>query len=428
MNPKLKELREKFAKCMHDSEEIRLKYNGTPENMSDEELGRYDQFLLEADGLKSQIERMEKGDRIDAWAKQAQERPRFTGKDETSEDVRRKELHFKAFRRYLSGQPEMNNKAWMETPEFKAYQADNPAGGGFTVMPQQLVSDILTLMKDLVYVRGLATRYEVPNAESLGVPAIDTEPSDSDWTAELAVGSEETTAAIGKRELRPAPLAKYIKLSKKLLRQVPNFDTVILDRLAYKMAITEEKAFLSGSGANQPLGVYTADNNGIGTSRDITAAGASAIAADDVIKVFFNLKAQYRARSTWIINRTVVQAIRLLKDTTNNYIWTAGYGTGQQRVVSLDGLGPGGGLQGTPDLLMGRPVLESEYAPGTITTGLYTMIVGDFSKYWIADALDMQMQVLYELFALTNQMGYILRKETDGMPVLAEAFSRLKQA
>ena len=72
--------------------------------------------------------------------------------------------------------------------------------------------------------------------------------------------------------------------------------------------------------------------------------------------------------------------------------------------------------------------MESEYAPATITTGLYTAILGDFSNYWIADALDMQLKVLNELYAENNQIGYILRKETDGMPVLEEAFARLKQA
>jgi len=68
----------------------------------------------------------------------------------------------------------------------------------------------------------------------------------------------------------------------------------------------------------------------------------------------------------------------------------------------------------------------SEYAPNTFTTGLYVGILGDFSNYWIADAVDMQVQVLKELYAETNQTGYIGRLDTDGMPVLAEAFARVK--
>jgi len=53
---------------------------------------------------------------------------------------------------------------------------------------------------------------------------------------------------------------------------------------------------------------------------------------------------------------------------------------------------------------------------------------GDFSFYWIADALDMQIQRLDELYAESNQVGFIGRLETDGMPVLEDAFRRLQQA
>jgi hypothetical protein len=38
------------------------------------------------------------------------------------------------------------------------------------------------------------------------------------------------------------------------------------------------------------------------------------------------------------------------------------------------------------------------------------------------------VQRLVELYAETNQVGFIGRAEVDGMPVLAEAFARLKCA
>ena len=55
-------------------------------------------------------------------------------------------------------------------------------------------------------------------------------------------------------------------------------------------------------------------------------------------------------------------------------------------------------------------------------------MIADFSYYWIADALDMRIQRLVELYAATNQVGFIGRLETDAQPVLAEAFSRVKLA
>jgi len=81
-----------------------------------------------------------------------------------------------------------------------------------------------------------------------------------------------------------------------------------------------------------------------------------------------------------------------------------------------------------PDTILGHPFMESEYAPNTFTTGQYVGVLGDFSFYWIADALTMQIQVLTELYAETNQNGYIGRKETDGQPVLEEPFVRVTLA
>ena len=53
-------------------------------------------------------------------------------------------------------------------------------------------------------------------------------------------------------------------------------------------------------------------------------------------------------------------------------------------------------------------------------------ILGDFSNYWIADSLALEMQRLVELYATTNQVALIGRMESDGMPVLEEAFVRVK--
>ena len=81
-----------------------------------------------------------------------------------------------------------------------------------------------------------------------------------------------------------------------------------------------------------------------------------------------------------------------------------------------------------PDRLLNLPYMESQYAPNTFTTGLYVGILGDFKFYWIVDALDMTVQRLIELYAETNQVGFIGRAECDGMPVLEEAFVRVKLA
>jgi HK97 family phage major capsid protein len=217
----------------------------------------------------------------------------------------------------------------------------------------------------------------------------------------------------GKRELRPHPLAQYIKVSKKLIRaSALGVEALVRDRLSYKAAVVMENAYLNGSGVNQPLGVFTAlAGIGITTSRDVSTGNTvTEIKADGLIEAKYSIKPQYWPKLNWIFHRDGVKQIRKLKDGEGQYIWRAG--------ISSD--------QG--DSILDVPVKMSEYAPNTFTTGLYVGILGDFKKYWIADALGMEIQVLTELYAATNQNGYILRAESDGMPVIEEAFARVTLA
>ena len=222
--------------------------------------------------------------------------------------------------------------------------------------------------------------------------------------------------SFGRRELHPHPVAKRLKISRTLLRKVPNSEGLAMQRLGYKFGITQEKAFLTGSGSGQPLGVFTASNYGISTSRDVATGNAqTAIAMNGLINAKYALKAAYWPRARWIFHRDAVKQIALLRDLsggadTGQYLWYPSVRDGE------------------PDRLLGLPMDVSEYAPATFTSALYVGILGDFSNYWIADSLALEMQRLVELYAATNQVALIGRMESDGMPVLEEAFVRVKLA
>lgn len=298
----------------------------------------------------------------------------------------------------------------MNTQERAALQVDIDTTGGTLVVPEEFVARLIKFVDDSLYIRQFCTVLPLTNADAVGIPTWDTDPADADWTSELGTGDEDTAAATGKRRLTPVPLAKRIRVSRTLMRKsaIP-IESLIRERLGYKFAVTEEKAFLTGSGANQPLGLFTASAQGISTGRDMaTGNTAAAITADNLIRNKFNLKAPYQASPNcrWIFHRDAVSMIRRLKDGNGQYIWQAG-------------------LAGTPDTILEKQYLMSEYAPNTFTTGLYVGIIGDLTFYWIAESLRMELQRLDELYAATNQVGFIGRMELDGMPVLEEAFSRV---
>lgn len=318
------------------------------------------------------------------------------------------EAHYRASEEYRAA---FANYAITGQWNARALQADVDTAGGFLV-PTQFVAELIKEVDNVALIRMKARKFTLNMASSMGAPALDADPADSDWTTELATGNADSTMAFGKRSLTPHPLAKRLLVSGTLLRQAGmDVEGIVRSRLAYKFGISEEKAFLTGSGAGQPLGVFTASSDGISTAQDISTGNTTtSIQFDGLIAAKYELVPQYRANAEWIFHRDAMEQICKLKDGNGQYIWQMSTQAGQ------------------PDRLLGLPVSESEYAPNTFTTGLYVGILGDFSYYWIADALSMTVQRLVELYAATNQIGFIGRLECDGMPVLENAFARVTLA
>jgi HK97 family phage major capsid protein len=102
----------------------------------------------------------------------------------------------------------------------------------------------------------------------------------------------------------------------------------------------------------------------------------------------------------------------LLKDKNDNYIWKPGLEVGK------------------PDTILGHEILTSTYMPsieGDITNdeGKKVLLFGDFNYYWIADRTNRTMKRLNELYAVTDQVGFIGTQRVDGKLILPEAMKVL---
>lgn len=317
--------------------------------------------------------------------------------------VRATAEYAEAWRGWLTGD-RVENMA----PEIRnALTADSDTGGGYTVASEEFADRLIETVDNEVFIRKLATITSITSAQSLGIPSRDGDVDDADWTSEVATGNEDTGLKFGKRELRPHPLAKRIKLSKKLLRLTPWIEDKVIQRIGYKFGIAQEKAYLFGTGAEQPLGVFVPSSDGISTGRDVNSGSATGITGDALISALYSLKSQYQRVAVGLFHRTAVSAIRKLKDNYGQYLWQPGLAGDK------------------PDTILNRPFIMSEYAPSTFTAGQYFGMFGDFSKYEIAESLNIEIQRLIELYAESNQIGFIGRMEIDGMPVLEEAFARI---
>ena len=408
---KLKAWQDERGKLVTEARAIVDKAEVEKRSLTDEEKGKCDELIAKQEELRGNIEREQVIVEAERQAAETEVRGKDAGKDDKKDETRSlspraTEEYRSAFAKFLSG----GTRALSES-EMRALQSDSDTAGGYMVSSEQFVNTLIKAIDNKVFVRGLATKFQVPSSQSLGAASLDNNPADAAWTAEILTGDEDSTMSFGKRELTPHPLAKRIKISKKLLRQLGGAEALVRDRLAYKFAVSEEQAFMTGSGSNQPLGVFTASANGISTSRDVsTGNSTTAMTLDGLTRAKYSLKQDYLAGSQWVFHRDAILQLALIKDGNGQYIWRESVRVGE------------------PDRLLNIPINMSEYAPNTFTTGLYVGLLGDFSYYWIADALNMQIQVLNELYAETNQVGYIGRMETDAMPVLGEAFARVKLA
>src|SRR5690606_14780047 len=374
---KIQELRAKRAKLVKEAREI-LDRETEERSLTQEEVEQYERIMAEVDKLGEQIEREERiagleGEFEGKKRAGGQEQPGEGGKEERT-NPRATDEYRDAFRRWV-----VDGSAALSGEEYRAMQADSDVGGGYLVAPEQFVTDLLKDVDDTTVIRQLATIHRLESAKSLGVPTLEKDADDADWTAELKTGGT-TELEFGKRELRPHPLAKRALISNTLLRlSRMNPEQLVRERMAYKFSVTLEKAYMTGDGNQKPLGIFTPSNEGISTNRDVSEGNTSTkLSADNLINVKYALKGQYHARARWIFHRDVLKEIRKMKNGDGQYIWQPGI-TG-----------------GAPDRILEIPYTLSEYAPSEISAGNYVGILGDFRFYWIVDALDLTFQRLVE--------------------------------
>ena len=417
-------IKEKFearAKAVADAREIRNRADVEKRDMSAEEKANFDKLMEVVDGLKAEIDALKAepdGDEErdeDEDKKKLEEAERELEEDKRSLGARRaggmnteqrgngnEARYAKAYRHWL--------RTGVETRDLSL---GTNSAGGYLLTPTQMSKDLIVALNNLVFVRGLCDVETLTEAKNLGVPQLTADVADADWTSEVPSSlTPESSLTLDRRDLSPNLLCKLVLASHRLLQASSAPEALIMQRLAYKFAVSEEKAFLTGNGSGKPLGMYYASASGIPTSRDVTAASQTVFTADELITTLYSIPQQYQKSPSfgWILHRDTVRKCRQLKDGNGSYIWQMG--------IAAD----------RPDMLLGHPCYQSEYAPNTYTTGLYVALVGDLKFYKIADVAAMEVQRLVERYADTNQIGFLGRRYLDASPVLSTAFARLKLA
>jgi HK97 family phage major capsid protein len=310
-----------------------------------------------------------------------------------------------AFRHYLR----KGSEASLEALSSKALSVGTDADGGYLV-PNQMAETIARIVNESSPLRALAT-IETISSDSLDLIE-DVNDMAAAWADETtARDADTTTAQIGRNTIDTFEMYAQPKATQKLIDDgAIDIEQWIAEKVADKFARLEGTSFISGNGTSQPKGIltYTA-GTAFGQVEQVNSGTSAAVTADSLIRLFYALKDEYSKRATFLMHRTTLQAVRLLKEsTTNQYLWQPGLAAG------------------TPDTLMGAPVALAADMPVPAANAL-SVAVGDFKRaYLIVDRIG--IRTLRDPFTAKPFVKFYTTKRVGGKVVNTDAVKLLRLA
>ena len=380
------ELREKRAKAWEATKAFLDSHRNDKGMLSAEDDATYSRMEQEITDLGKEIARLERQEALDAELNRPVNKP-LTGKPMNGKETAKTGRATDEYRQNFWNM--MRSKTPMPTV-MNALQIGTDSEGGYLVPDE--------------YERTLVEALEEENIFRQLAKIIQTSSGDRKIDEEGAY--LESDDSFGQVSIGAYKLGTMIKVSEELLNDsVFDLESYISREFARRIGAKEEEAFFTGDGSGKPLGVLAATG---GAETGVTAASATAITADELIDLFYSLKAPYRRNAVWVLNDSTIKAIRKLKDNQGQYLW-------QPSLTA-----------GAPDLLLGKPVRTSAFMPA-IAADAKTIAFGDFSYYWIADRQGRSFKRLNELYAATGQVGFLASQRVDGKLILPEAIKVLAQ-
>ncbi len=289
------------------------------------------------------------------------------------------------------------------TPEMKNTLNEGSDTEGGYLVPDEFENKLVTGLKENTVIRAHA--HVITTSGGLHkIPVVASHGSAS-WIDEEGAYTE-SDETFGQVQLDAHKVGTIIKVSEELLNDSAfDLENYIAEEFTRRIGDKEEEAFLTGNGTGKPTGILNATGGG---QVGVTTASATAITADELIDLYYSLKAPYRKKAIWVLNDTTIKAIRKLKDSNGNYLLQPALKDGEVSTI------------------LGRPYFTSAYAP-EIAAGAKTILFGDLSYYWIGDRQGISFKRLNERYADNGQIGFLAFKRLDGKTVLPEAIKVLQQ-
>ncbi len=353
---------------------------------------RHDTIMAEFDKLEGQIRREERMDGImeRAEERRAERRPidngQAPGQDDGDAD---KPTYRSVFAKVVCG-TEVGELSTEErailrggTTKFegRAQTAGTTTAGGFTV-PTELHGEIVKSMLAWgpMYDEGVARVLATASGNPLKIPTVND-------TAVVAVAHTEAAAltddggsdaTFGQKSLDAYVFdTEFLRWSFELEQDsIFAMEALLADLLGERLGRIANAQLTTGTGSSAPNGVVTASTLGK------TAAGVAAITSDELIDLEHSVNRAYRKspKAAFMMNDLTLKAVRKLKNSDGDYIWSKGDIVG-----------------GRPETLLGYKLHVND-SMADLATAQKTVLFGDFNKYFVRKVGGTVIGVLRERF------------------------------
>jgi len=258
------------------------------------------------------------------------------------------ELEQRAFDRFLR-----YGRDSLTADEVRALSVTGGANEGATTVPEAFLAEIIKDLTEISPMRSLARVTNVSGTPVL-LPRRTAAPVGA-WEGETTEAGE-TSSAYDQWSIPVHEARVYTDISNRLLEDSA-FDMAgeIREDLTEAFDELESGAFVNGDGNGKPLG-FLAD-----PAFQTTELSGASFDADDLIDLFYSIKARYRRRGTWTMNSSTIAIVRKLKYPDGKHLWQDSLAEGQ------------------PPTLLGRPVEEFPDLPDPDAEAV-PLVFGDFNR------------------------------------------------
>ena len=275
------------------------------------------------------------------------------------------------------------------------------SAGGYTI-PQGFLAE---LEKKIVYfnpLRDVARVIRTESGNSLPFPTID------DTGNPGAIGAENTAPSATDMTFGQIILGAYrteslVLLSNELLRDSGlDLATEVAGLLGERLGRKEATDHATGNGTTAPQGVVT------GSSAGVAGATTTTITLANIMGLRNALDFGYQQNGAFMMHQSIWSTILQLADSQN-------------RPLFLDL------LNGNQPRLLGYPVIVNNAMASSIAASAKTVLFGDFSKYYIRDAGDIEIIRMNERYADAYQTGFMAVRRSDAKVAQSAAIVRITQ-